>query len=131
MREILFRGKRIDNGEWVEGFYIQKPNPCSEDGKPVRHCIIDMPPFGYDVEPETVGQFTGLHDKNGKRIFEDDVVVCLEYLEYGNLTVGWDDGAIQLMREDTFYDLLDNYTSGFSIVIGNRWDNPDLLEVKK
>ena len=125
MREILFRGKRADTGDWVKGFYIQKPNPFSEDGKPIRHCIIDLFPFGHDVDPETVGQFTGLLDKNGNQIFEGDVV---EYREYGNLAVVWDDGAFQLMREDTFYDMLDRYTSGISTVVGNRWDNPELLE---
>ena len=125
MREILFRGKRADTGDWVKGFYIQKPNPFSEDGKPIRHCIIDLFPFGHDVDPETVGQFTGLLDKNGNQIFEGDVV---EYREYGNLAVVWDDGAFQLMREYTFYDMLDHYTTVFSVVIGNIHDNPELLE---
>ena len=128
MREILFRGKRADTGDWVKGFYIQKPNPFSEDGKPIRHCIIDLFPFGHDVDPETVGQFTGLLDKNGNQIFEGDVV---EYREYGNLAVVWDDGAFQLMREYTFYDMLDHYTTVFSVVIGNIHDNPELLEEKE
>lgn len=123
MREILFRGKRVDDGKWVEGFYSQMPNTYAEDGKPLRHCIDDYPCCNV-VNPETVGQYTGLTDKNGRRIFEGDVVA---YREYGNLVVAWDDGTFQLMREDTLYELLDHYSTRFSVVIGNIYDNPELL----
>ena len=126
MREILFRGKRIDNGEWIFGYYFQKKNPLSEDGLPVTHCISDITPFGAEVDPETVGQYTGLEDKNGRKIFDGDILELdgedgFFKLEYE------DDTARFVMIGDYFMVDFDNFWNREVEVIGNIYDHPELM----
>jgi uncharacterized phage protein (TIGR01671 family) len=77
MREILFRAKRKDTGEWVEGFYFESFTEIPYIMTLHDH-ILGMTEF-YEVDPATVGQFTGLLDKNGKRIFEGDILQVYNY----------------------------------------------------
>lgn len=130
-REILFRGKSAVNGEWIEGYYVK-----TQVGKNEVHCIV---PFGritdtivdnglYQILPATVGQYTGLTDKNGMRIFEGDIIkgktkktYAVEYSDRiaGFITRGMGVLSTPCMNPGT----MQHYE-----VIGNIHDNPELLE---
>lgn len=131
MREILFRGKRKCDGRWVEGYYIQQENPFTEDGMPIKHLIFEVAPFAEEVDPDTVGQYTGLTDMNGKKIFEGDILECWPglsdhcrgYVKYGEWNCSCCHGVYGWMLNKDG-DLRDPDTSE---VIGNIWDNKELL----
>lgn len=128
MREILFRGKRIDTGAWVYGQYAYLLNARTEDGEPIRHMIVDGTPFGQTVDPSTVGQYTGLTGKNGNKVFEGDICKGSNILHTSRkiYQVRFEDGLFGLYDDGGtlwHYDHIDDVE-----VIGNIYDNPELLE---
>lgn len=136
MREILFRGKREDNGEWVEGYYIYETDECSFE----LHLISDNKSVVTEVVPETVGQYTGLIDKNGKKIFEGDIIRVEHDLWHGeNKKTRESDIGVVLYNTNTaeFGVKINGYSNcltlrrwkgDFNEVIGNIHDNPEPLE---
>ena len=117
MRDILFRGKRTDNGEWVYGFPFSYKVGFAIEG------IETWDGNRHRIDPSTVGQYTGLTDKNGKRIFEGDLLVLATSRAH---EVRFADGSFYM--DGTTFPF--RYGRKFTIV-GNRWDNPELLEEKK
>lgn len=132
MREILFRGKRIDNGEWVYGNYCGAEYLTKEG---IEHLIIEVPrnASSEPIIPETVGQYTGLTDMNGKKIFEGDIIVFnrkrnLPYYKVIPEVVFYDERNAQFTRVASPYATLQKDMMSECEVIGNIHDNPELLK---
>ena len=133
MREILFRGKRMDDGEWVEGYLVKAVGgECMILPVTTEHCGGAEFSEGYHCDPTTVGQYTGLKDKNGKRIF--DWFICRNTRTGEIVSVKWHGTMAGYVwnkrRADGFlfdfgelFRACDKYE-----VIGNIHDNPELLK---
>lgn len=128
MREILFRGKRLDNGEWRQGFLFKIWEKAF-----ILWGTINGIPDMTEVDPETVGQYTGIHDRNGKPIFEGDFVKT--DLERPYNIVVFRNGCFLFNCNDggeDYFDTIENLSGpdvtqdSYWEVIGNIHDNPEL-----
>lgn len=128
MREILFRGKKEYNGEWVFGsLHIEYGETDIDGNRNIDYRILGMRGECDYVIPETVGQYTGLTDKNGTKIFEGDVVdILTENEEIG--VIVYDDGGFQVDADGFSVDLHSNINGTDLEIIGNIHDNPELME---
>ena len=131
MREILFRGKRVDNGEWVYGYYVRTSEENADYSLFLKDWIYDYEGWcRYNVIPETVGQCTGLDDKNGVKIFEGDV---LHWDSHWGWYVGYENGAFRRIPLDDIQRInWEHYPlerEGLETweIIGNIHDNPELM----
>ena len=149
MREIKFRGKTID-GEWVHGLLSISQGLS---GQPAKGCYISNSggmPWAYQIRPETIGLFVGLQDKNGKDIYEGDLIRVLER-DWGSMCLTDFKGTIdeymicisaisEVVYEDGSFKLIqrkkgnyhskyvgDNYRRDIFEIIGNIHENPELL----
>ena len=157
MREILFKAKRIDNGEWVEGCLVidhSRSNLFEYRIQPVESGVLYAPPI--DLDPETLCRFAGFCDKNGNKIWKNDILMChgnpkdlvkvlfgefgVRNIETGSIVdkvVGWHYEIIPtdaISRCEPFcwsMPLTEDYIERCEMeVVGNIFDNPELLKKK-
>lgn len=121
MRDIIFRGQRVNDKEWVTGYYVNCHNPESEPHT-TGHFIIEYPDKWHEIYTSTIGQHTGLCDCNGTRIFEGDIVENDEE----KYVVEWSehDARFVLSGETVEYDF-DNFYGHDLEVIGNVYENKE------
>ena len=123
----LFRGKTI-SGEWVTGFLAVKDGKYYISNKAGR-------PFAYEIRPETISQCTGLKDKNGELIFENNIVRHYNKPSYpDDYVIGliyFDKYNLNFKRTSKMHDTVGLMSDCIYEVIGNKFDNPELLEVQE
>lgn len=144
MREILFRGKRCDNGEWVQGFYVRADHHWHKNGIHKDWIALGASANGgwfalhnkYAVKTETVGQFTGLTDKNGKKIFEGDILKERDVVHNGEIQIKGIAHEV-VMRKGCWCVIPANDIEGWDFlssnaklceIIGNIHDNPEMIK---
>lgn len=131
-REILFKAKRKDNGEWVEGYMVKYPSGKVEIFKK----CVELPDvlLRYEVDPKTICEYAGLKDKNGKEIWENDI---LRRDGYWDIRIEFENGVFMVRNTDkvqyinrVVYTPISIFDIKMYEVIGNIFDNPELLEVR-
>lgn len=133
-REIKFRGKSIHNGEWLYGYFVKDPkNESRIYYKPFEEATSNTYHF---VHPESVGQYTGLKDKNGKEIYEGDIIAYDMHYSSGeliNLLVKWDNNNCFYRGyfEETAGHSLNNFSKSHYEILGNIYENKNLLDYAK
>lgn len=144
MREILFRAKRIDNGEWVEGYYVYHIRrticPIGDSVKPEdeQHVIMqdgfsdwNMPrdTVFFNIAPETLCQYTGLKDKNGNRIWENDIVEDKRFNGFYKIVFRVRDGGwyVKDVKTGALFRIIEKTCWQYERC-GNIFDNPKLMK---
>lgn len=152
MREILFRGKRKDNGEWVEGHYLKGDNfnfivPVKSKGSySINDNTVSIDPC-CPVIPETIGQYTGVMDKNDKKIFEGDILKFGDFIVFvvwNGETLAWECQKADDIYNSCHYQICKDHWGLIELghiaaepyitgemtteIIGNIHDNPEFLK---
>lgn len=133
MRKILFRGKRLDNGKWVNG-YVTRIKHSDDKGKVESYYFNALDELGWVAEcvvsAETVCQYTGLTDKNGRKIFEGDILLYIDRECPNDILrelVAWN-GFSWVARMGKRDIVMTEWECKHMEVIGNILDNPELME---
>ena len=140
-REIIFKAKRKDNGEWVEGcliidyvsgqyFIHQNGNSVNESQKIGEEGCLRF--LAFEIDPNTLCQYTGITDKNGEKIWENDIIDTFEESskEFLRNVVKFEDGCFKVFKKHYLSMHMDSYEKTDLKVVGNIFDNADLLEVE-
>lgn len=139
MRKILFKAKRLDTGEWVEGYYQKRYDTKNDE----QHFIFWLKSYTVweyaEIDPNTLCQYTGLTDKSGRKIWENDIISINAYSYYepeddyfGIVTYCEKDACWALKNNERFDEIICECFGSYTTEIinhGNIFDNADLLEV--